>query len=280
MTLPSVTPHGGFGLGLRVPHYEDYLSRAVPVDFLEIISENFMLDGGRPLHIIDRIRERYPVAMHGVSMSLGSADGLRPDYLQRLKTLADRVKPLWVSDHLCWTGVDSFNSHDLLPVPFTEEALQVVCSNIAHAQYVLDRPILIENASTYVTFTDNQLSEWEFIGELCRRTGCYLLLDINNVYVNSKNHAFDPWDFISGVPSDRVLEIHLAGHSQGRSCLIDTHDTEVPDAVWSLYEAASRRLPNAATLIERDDNIPPLEAMLGELDRARRIRVSGELQLA
>lgn len=279
MTLRSVSPHGGFGLGLRVPHYEDYLSRPVPVDFLEIISENFMVDGGRPLYVLDRIRERYEVAMHGVSMSLGSADGLRIHYLKRLKTLADRVNPLWVSDHLCWSGVDNFNSHDLLPLPFTEEALEVVSNNIALAQDVLERPILIENASTYVSFTANQLSEWEFISQLCRRTGCYLLLDVNNVYVNSINHEFDAWDFILGIPSDRVVEIHLAGHSRGRSCLIDTHDTEVPDEVWSIYEGASRRSPYAATLIERDDNIPPLEAMLSELAMARSIRAHGALQL-
>lgn len=280
MTLPSAIPNGGFGLGLRVPHYEDYLSRAVHVDFVEIISENFMVDGGRPLYVLDTITERYPVAMHGVSLSLGSADGLRAQYLQRLKALADRVNPLWVSDHLCWTGVDDFNSHDLLPLPFTEEALEVVARNITLAQDVLERPILVENASTYVSFTANQMSEWEFMSQLCRSTGCYLLLDVNNVYVNSINHEFDPWDFILGVPSDRVIEMHLAGHSRGRSCLIDTHDTAVPEEVWTLYEGAIRRSPNAATLLERDDKIPLLDAMLDELDRARRIRAQAELQLA
>lgn len=280
MTLPSVAPHQGFGLGLRVPHYEDFLSGPVPVDFLEIISENFMVDGGRPLHILDRIRERFPVAMHGVSMSLGSADGLRLDYLQRLKALADRVEPLWISDHLCWTSIENFNSHDLLPLPYTEEALEVVCKNVAFAQDVLERPILVENASTYVTFGASQLSEWEFIGELCLRTGCYLLLDINNVYVNSRNHAFDPWDFISSVPAERVREFHLAGHSQGRACLIDTHDADVPDAVWRLYEKATQRFPHAATLIERDDNIPPLGTLLAELDKARRLCVASRFQTA
>ena len=280
MTLPSVAPHQGFGLGLRVPHYDDFLSGTVPVDFLEIISENFMVDGGRPLHILDRIRERLPIAMHGVSMSLGSADGLRLDYLQRLKTLADRVEPLWISDHLCWTSIENFNSHDLLPLPYTEEALEIVCRNVAFAQDVLERPILVENASTYVTFAANQLSEWEFISELCLRTGCYLLLDINNVYVNSRNHAFDPWDFISGVPAERVLEFHLAGHSQGRACLIDTHDNDVPDAVWTLYEKATERCPHAATLIERDDNIPALATLLAELDKARRLCAASQLQSA
>jgi len=263
----------GFGLGLRAPHYQDFLTTDVPVNFVEIISENFMVDGGRPLATLDRVRERYPVAMHGVSMSIGSADGLRPDYLRRLKTLAARVKPLWISDHLCWTGIDGFNSHDLLPLPYTEEALDCVCANILHAQDVLERPMLIENPSSYLTFADDALTEWDFLDEICRRTGCSLLLDVNNIYVSGMNHGFDPYTYITSVPVDRVRQIHLAGHTAGRAgLLIDTHDQPVPDPVWALYELACRRLGPVAVMIERDDNIPPLVELIAELDTARALK--------
>jgi len=260
----------GFGLGLRTPHYKDFLTATVPVDFVEIISENFMVQGGRPLATLDQIRERHPVAMHGVSMSIGSADGLRLDYLRGLKALADRVRPLWVSDHLCWTGIDGLNSHDLLPMPYTEEALNRVCANVLHAQDVLERPLLIENPSSYLTFADDTLTEWDFLEEMCRRTGCFLLLDVNNIYVSGMNHGFDPVTYIASIPADRVRQIHLAGHTHGRAgLLIDTHDQPVPDPVWALYEAARRRLGPVATMIERDDNIPPLGDLLAELDMAR-----------
>ena len=259
----------GFGLGLRPPHFNEFLDQDVPVDFVEVISENFLVPGGRPLHVLDRVRERYPVAMHGVSMSLGSADGVRPDYLSRLKTLADRVDPLWVSDHLCWTGIEGFNSHDLLPLPYTEEAMALVSANIRHAQEVLERPLLVENASTYLTFADDQMTEWEFITELTRRTGCYLLLDVNNIYVSGTNHGFDPFTYLAGIPADRVRQMHLAGHSKGRDLLIDTHDEPVPDPVWAIYQAACERFGPRASMIERDDNIPPLADLLAELDIAR-----------
>jgi uncharacterized protein len=270
MTATTLAAFPGFGLGLRPQHYQDFLDRDVPVDFVEVISENFMVAGGRPLKVLDAVRERYPVAMHGVSMSIGSADGLNLDYLVRLRALADRVQPLWVSDHLCWTGIDGLNSHDLLPLPYTEEAMAVVCANIAFAQDVLERPLLLENPSTYMSFTDDAMSEWGFLTEMCRRTGCFLLLDINNIYVSATNHGFDPLSYLAGVPSDRVRQIHLAGHSKGdRGLLIDTHDHLVPDPVWSLYETGCRRLGAVATMIERDDEIPPLEALLAELDIAR-----------
>ncbi|HEX3408525.1 MAG TPA: DUF692 domain-containing protein [Caulobacteraceae bacterium] len=273
--MPNLKPFSGFGLGLRKPHYQDFLDRRVPVDFVEVISENFMVDGGRPLQVLDAVRERHPVALHGVSMSVGSADGLRPDHLERLKALADRIEPLWVSDHLCWTGVDGFNSHDLLPLPYTEEALEVVCANVLHAQEVLQRPILLENPSSYLTFCGDAMTEWAFIAETCRRTGCYLLLDVNNVYVSGVNHGFDPYEYVAQIPADRVMQMHLAGHSKGRQLLIDTHDAPVPDAVWTLYEFAARRFGHAATMIERDDNIPPLDELIGELDMARgRARVA------
>jgi hypothetical protein len=270
MSGESVPSFEGFGLGLRPPHYEQFLSREVRVDFVEVISENFMVEGGRPLRVLDGIRSRYPVIMHGVSMSIGSARGLDRDYLERLKALADRVQPLWVSDHLCWTGTEEFNSHDLLPLPFTEDALRTVCSNIHYAQEVLRRPLVLENPSSYVSYAGDQMSEWAFLAETCRQTGCYLLLDVNNVYVSASNHGFDPLRYIAGIPGDRVRQIHLAGHMRGDSgLLIDTHDQVVHEAVWELYACAWQCVDRVATMIERDDNIPPLEDLLSELARAR-----------
>lgn len=270
MAQDQIARFGGFGLGMRTPHYPAYLAGEVPVDFVEVISENFMGEGGRPLHTIDRIREIYPVAMHGVSMSVGSADGLNLEYLTKLKKLAQRVQPLWVSDHLCWTGIDGFNSHDLLPLPYTEEALEIAARNINHAQDFLERSILIENPSSYLTFADDTMTEWEFLSELTARTGCYLLLDINNIYVSGTNHGFDPKTYLDAVPADRVRQIHLAGHSAGRDgLLIDTHDRPVPDPVWSLYADVIDRFGEVAVMIERDDDIPPLEDLLAELEMAR-----------
>ena len=271
MPYPLPPPFQGFGLGLRPPHYPEFLADPQPVDFVEIVSENFMVDGGRPLFVLDQIRERYPVAMHGVSMSIGSADGLNPDYLIRLKALAKRLNPLWVSDHLCWTAIEGFNSHDLLPVPYCAEALDVVTANIFHAQDMLERAILIENPSSYVTFADDDISEWSFMAELCARTGCGILLDVNNIYVSATNHGFDAIEYLQGIPAQHVRQIHLAGHSQGEAVLIDTHDQPVPDPVWALYERACALVGPVATMIERDDNIPPLAELLGEIDTARRI---------
>lgn len=271
MQEETIAPFHGFGLGLRIPHFQNYLTEAVPVDFIEIISENFMGAGGRPIHVLDEVRDRWPVAMHGVSMSIGSADGIRSDYLARLKALADRIQPLWVSDHLSWSRVGEVNSHDLLPLPFTEEALNTVCANIEHVQDALERPLVLENPSTYLTFADDQMTEWAFLAEMTKRTGCYLLLDVNNIYVSGTNNGFDPYDYLAGVPADRVRQIHLAGHSQGQGRLIDTHDEPVPDPVWDLFARIYPRLGRVATMIERDDNIPPLQDMLDELDVARRI---------
>lgn len=272
MPQPSLPRFAGFGLGMRTEHYGAYLSGDAPVDFVEIISENFMGDGGRPLHTLDQVRQNYPIAMHGVSMSIGSADGVKSDYLARLKLLADRIDPLWISDHLCWTGIDGFNSHDLLPLPYTREALDIASANIAQAQDVLARPLLIENPSSYISFADDAMSEWEFLAELTRRTGCYLLLDINNVFVSATNHGFDPLAYLDGIPVDRVRQIHLAGHSAGQDgLLIDTHDHPVPDPVWALYAQAMPHLGDVAVMIERDDDIPPLDVLLGELAMARRL---------
>ena len=261
----------GFGLGLRREHYRDFLDQRIDVDFVEIISENFMVDGGQPRHILRRIRDRYPVALHGVSMSIGSADGLRSDYLSRLKALVDEIAPVFVSDHLSWSRFGSFNSHDLLPVPYTEEALATVCANVAQAQDVLGRTMLFENPSSYVAFDGADMSEWEFLAEMTRRTGCELLLDVNNVYVSAVNHGFDPLDFIAGLPFDRVRQIHLAGHTQGDAVLIDTHDQPVCDEVWQLYAYVMARAGRVATMIERDADVPPLPALLDELAVARRI---------
>ncbi|MES2903205.1 MAG: DUF692 domain-containing protein, partial [Pseudomonadota bacterium] len=267
--MTEIASFAGFGLGLRRPHYADFLERDIPVDFVEIISENFMVEGGRPLATLDAVRERYPVAMHGVSMSIGTADSLDRDYLKRLKTLADRVRPLWVSDHLCWTGIGDHNTHDLLPLPYSEEALETVCANIAVAQDALERPMLFENPSSYVQFADCGMTEWGFLAEMCRRTGCYLLLDVNNVFVSSRNHGFDAEAYLAALPVDRVRQMHLAGHSQGETMLIDTHDQPVAPDVWSLYDAALQRFGLVATMIERDDDIPPLSDLLAELDIAR-----------
>lgn len=268
---PSPAPFSGFGLGLRREHYRDFLETEVAVDFVEVISENFMVEGGQPLHILRQVRERHPVALHGVSMSVGSADGLRPDYLARLKILADAIEPLFVSDHLSWSRIGGFNSHDLLPLPYTEEALAIVCANIGQAQDTLGRAMLFENPSSYLAFGPDGMSEWEFLAEMSRRTGCGLLLDVNNVYVSATNHGFDPLAFLDGLPAERVRQIHLAGHSQGKDLLIDTHDNPVIDGVWALYAHAMERCGPVATMIERDDNIPPLAELLAELDTARRL---------
>jgi uncharacterized protein (UPF0276 family) len=272
---PSAAP--GYGLGLRKEHYQDFLDTRIAVDFVEVISENFMVDGGQPRHILRQIRERHPVVLHGVSMSIGSADGLRQDYLLRLKALTDEIDPLFVSDHLSWARIDGFNSHDLLPLPYTEEALDTVCRNIDMAQEVLGRAMLFENPSSYLAFDGAAMSEWGFLGQMSRRTGCGLLLDVNNVYVSAINHGFDPQAFLDGLPFERVRQIHLAGHSQGKERLIDTHDSAVADGVWALYAKAAARCGPVATMIERDDNIPALGDLLAELAIARRLGAKGTL---
>ena len=268
--MSGIPSFHGFGLGLRRPHYSAFMAGDVPVDFVEIISENYMVDGGRPLAVLDAVRAHYPVAMHGVSLSVGSAHGIDREYLGRLKALADRIEPLWMSDHLCWTRTSAHNSHDLLPLPYTAEALDVVCANLARAQDVLGREMLLENPSSYCSFPDEEMAEWEFLAEVSRRTGCYLLLDVNNVYVSAHNHGFAADDFLTGIPMERVRQIHLAGHTPG-AILIDTHDREVCGEVWALYAETIARTGPVATMIERDDAIPPLPELLAELDVARGI---------
>jgi len=260
-----------FGLGLRTEHYQDFLGAKQPVDWLEIISENYMVDGGKPLAMLDNIRANYPMVMHGVSMSIGSVNGLNKEYLRKLKALEQRVQPMWVSDHLCWTGVHGRNMHDLLPLPFTQEAVKVVQQNVMQAQDVLNRPLTLENVSSYLEFNDSEMTEWEFLSEICKTTGCNLLLDINNVYVSAFNHGFSATDFIQGVPADRVIQFHLAGHQDNEDHLIDTHDHPVCDGVWDLYREALNHFGFVPTLIERDDNIPPLNELLLEVDQARLI---------
>jgi len=271
MTHPLTVPALGFGLGLRTSHYEEILDGEPRVDWFELLSENYMVPGGKPLHYLDRICERYPVVMHGVSLSIGSHDPLDLDYLGKLKALADRVQPYWISDHLCWTGVSGKNTHDLLPIPYTEEALTHVASRVAQVQDFLGRRILMENVSSYVSFKDSELTEWEFIAEIAHRADCLLLLDVNNIYVSAYNHGFDAQAYLAGIPAERVQQIHLAGHSNCGDYIIDTHDADVIDPVWDLYAKAITRLGPVSTMIERDDNIPPLADLVAELDQARRV---------
>jgi uncharacterized protein (UPF0276 family) len=261
----------GFGLGLRPVHYAEILEGQPRVDWFEAISENYMVPGGRPLHMLMRVRERWPVALHGVSLSVGSTDPLDLAYLDRLKALAERVEPAWISDHLCWTGVNGVNLHDLLPLPYTEEALDHVVSRVAQIQERLGRQILLENVSSYVTFAHSAVPEWEFLAEVARRADCLLLLDVNNIHVSAFNNEFDPIAYLDAVPAERVRQIHLAGHENYDTHIIDTHDHPVIDPVWTLYGEAVRRFGAVATMIERDDHIPPLAELERELDRARAV---------
>lgn len=268
----------GFGLGLRQPHYAAFIEGRVPVDFVEVISENFMVEGGRPRHVLRAVREHYPVALHGVSMSVGSTDGIDQGYLRRLRALADEIDPLFVSDHLCWTRVAGFNSHDLLPLPFSEDVLELVVETIAAVQDVLGRHILIENPSSYMSFAQSTMSEPEFLAALCKQSGCELLLDINNVFVSAQNNRFDPIEYLDSLPLQLVRQVHLAGHSQGEVLLIDTHDAPVCTQVWDLFAHVAPRLGPVAVMIERDDAIPELDALLRELDTARHVRDASRCQ--
>ena len=259
----------GHGLGLRTPYYQAILEQRPAVDWFEIISENYLVEGGKPLYYLDAIGEHYPLVMHGVSLSIGGPHELDRDYLQRLKQLAQRVQPQWSSDHLCWSRGSAHQLHDLLPLPFTEESLQHVAARVRQVQEVLERPLVLENVSSYLRSAAEQFSEWQFLAALCELTGCELLLDVNNVYVSARNHGFEPWDFIAGLPAQRIRQLHLAGHSDYGSYLIDTHDQPVGDPVWQLYQRTLRHLGPVATLLERDDHYPPLADLLAELALAR-----------
>ncbi len=280
MTSASLRkPSPGFGLGLRPVHYPDFLRAPQAVDWLEIISENYMVPGGKPLAMLDAIRERYPMTMHGVSLSIGSTDGLDPGYLAELKKLVHRVEPLWVSDHLCWTGVHGRNAHDLLPLPYSEEALRLVVRHVRQMQDLLGRRILLENVSSYLEYRSSEMSEWEFLREVAEQADCLLLLDVNNIYVSSINHGFDALEFLKHVPAERVQQIHLAGHSDHGDYIVDTHDHPVAEPVWDLYRQACGLFGEAAAMIERDDDIPELGELVAELDRARGISAEVLAQL-
>ncbi len=262
-------PDLGFGLGLRTVHYDHILQQRPAVDWFEVISENFIDSRGRPRHILDQIAERYPIVMHGVSLSIGSTDPLDHDYLGKLKALATDTKAAWISDHLCWTGVAGKNTHDLLPIPLTEHSLQHVCERIRVVQDVLERPFVFENPSTYVGFTGSTMNEWEFLARMSDETGCGLLLDVNNVYVSAINHDFDPDDYLRGIPHQRVVQIHLAGHTDCDTHLIDTHDHPVIDAVWDLYRKAIAYCGPVSTLLEWDAKIPPFDELHAEVLKAK-----------
>lgn len=267
LTYPAL----GYGLGLRVDHYREILDTRPRIDWLEIVSENYLVPGGRPLHFLEQFRQRYPLVMHGVSLSIGSTDPLNRDYLAQLRALADRVQPAWISDHLCWTGVSGVNLHDLMPLPYTEEAIAHVADRVRQVQDFLGRRILLENVSSYVTYRESGVPEWEFLRAVAERADCLLLLDVNNVYVSSQNHGFDPRAYLDGVPRERVQQFHLAGHSYQHALIIDTHDAPVIDPVWDLYAHAVRRFGAVSTMIERDDKIPPLSELMAELEHARHI---------
>jgi uncharacterized protein len=261
----------GFGLGLRPSHYEAILSGPKGIDWLEVITENYLVPGGKPLDYLERIRERFPLVMHGVSLSIGSTDPLDTAYLKSLRALASRIEPHWISDHLCWTGIEGKNLHDLLPLPYTEEALASVVSRVGQVQDALGRRILLENVSSYLTFHASELSEWEFLSEVAQRADCDILLDINNIYVSSVNHGFDAVQYLRAIPGHKVRQFHLAGHSDMGGHLIDTHDHPIIQPVWDLYARAVELFGDVPAMIERDDNIPELGELLAELDVARDI---------
>jgi uncharacterized protein (UPF0276 family) len=264
-------PYLGFGLGLRTNHYTAILEEKPKVDWFEIITENYLVAGGKPLYFLDKIRELYPIMMHGVSLSIGSSDPLDFEYLKQVKALANHVNPKWISDHLCWTGVQGRNTHDLLPLPYTEEAITHLVDRIEQVQDFLGQQILIENVSSYLTYCESSLTEWEFLKEISERADCLILLDVNNIYVSSINHEFNPLDYIAAIPPERVYQIHLAGHSNMGDYMIDTHDHDIVDPVWDLYAYALRHLGPVSMMIERDDHIPPLSTLMSELNHARLI---------
>lgn len=274
-------PDLGLGVGLRTVHFGHILEHWPAVDWFEIISENFMDSQGRPRAVLEQIAERYPIVMHGVSLSIGSTDPLDWNYLARLKALAQQTRAVWVSDHLCWTGMLGRNTHDLLPMPLTEEALTHVCQRITQVQEFLERPLILENPSSYVTFQASTMSEWEFLSQMAQTTGCGLLLDVNNVYVSSVNHEFNAAEYLRQIPAEHVVQIHLAGHTNCGTHLIDTHDGPVIAQVWELYRQAIAQCGLVSTLLEWDASIPPFEELLAEVQRAAKWRdgtaVAGDL---
>jgi uncharacterized protein (UPF0276 family) len=272
-------PDLGFGIGLRSVHYEHVLNNKPLIDWFEILSENYMDTGGRPLHVLDQVAERYPVVLHGVSLSVGSTDPVDFDYLKKLKALGKRINARWISDHLCWTGVAGHNTHDLLPMPYTNEALKHTIERVKIIQDFMERPIALENASTYLEFSASTWHEADFIRELTEKADCGILLDVNNVYVSSFNHGFDPKAYIDKIPRDRVVQMHLAGHTNKGTHILDTHSDYVIDSVWELYRYAHRRLGGVSTLLEWDANIPDFDVVHGEALKARQFREQEDLKL-
>ncbi|MDP9036661.1 MAG: DUF692 domain-containing protein [Myxococcota bacterium] len=261
-------PNLGIGLGLRTPHYTRILESNPAVDWFEIVSDNFMHTSGRPLHYLDAVAERYPIAMHGVSLSIGSTDPLDRKYLAELRALRDRTRARWVSDHLCWTGVHGKNTHDLLPMPYTEEALVHVAERVRTVQDYLGAPLALENPSTYVEFVDAPMREWEFLARLVEEADCAILLDVNNVYVSAYNHGFDPATYLAAMPFDRVVQLHVAGHTHHGSHIIDSHIGPVHNDVWALLADVHRRTEGVSVLLEWDAEIPSFEDVHAEALRA------------
>lgn len=262
-------PDLGLGIGLRTTHFSHILSEEPDMDFFEILTENFLDTGGRPSHVLDRVAERYPVVMHGVSMSIGSTDPLDFDYLDKVKALADRTGARWVSDHLCWTGVLGRNTHDLLPLPYTEESLRHCADRVRTIQEHLERPLVLENPSTYLEFSVSDIPEWEFLARLAEEADCGILLDVNNVYVSAFNHRFDARAYIEAIPAERVCQYHMAGHTNKGTHIVDTHSDHVIDEVWELYGHTLRHVGLRATLLEWDADIPPFEVVRAEVLKAR-----------
>jgi uncharacterized protein (UPF0276 family) len=262
-------PYLGHGVGLRTQHFPCLWDGTARVDWFEAISENFMIRGGRPLTALAKARELAPLVLHGVSLSLGSTDPLNETYLNDLQTLIHRFEPAWISDHLCWGSVGGHYAHDLLPLPYTEEAIALAVGRIQAVQNKLGRQILIENVSSYLTFAHSVISEWEFITEIAERADCGILLDVNNIYVSAVNHQFDPVTYVNSVPANRVGQVHLAGHSDKGTYLFDTHDGPVIRPVWELYRLAVRRCGRVSTLVEWDDHIPEFAVVCAEAERAR-----------
>ncbi len=255
----------GFGLGLRTDHFQEVLDTKPKVDWFEVISENFMVDGGKPKYFLHAIREHYPIVMHGVSLSIGSTDPLDMNYLRKLKVLINEVQPEWISDHLCWTGAHQTNSHDLLPLPYNEEAINHLVERIQRVQDFLGRQILMENVSSYLTYHNSDMTEWDFYNEVINRADCLALLDVNNIYVSARNHDFSALDYLAGMNKNRIRQIHLAGHTDYGDYVIDTHDHDVPDPVWTLYQDALKKFGWVSTMIERNEKIPALKDLVNEL---------------
>ena len=263
----------GVGIGLRSPHYQDILTHQPAVPWFEVLSDNYLSPGGMPLYYLEQIRHNYPVTLHGVGMSLGSTDPLNLDYLLRLKRLAQRIEPAYISDHLAWISINGYYLNELLPLPYTEQVMEHLAQRILQVQEFLGRQILIENPSLYLSFTDSTMPEWEFIQGLLEQADCYLLLDLNNVYVSATNQGFDPFDYLSALPTNRVKEIHLAGYEEREDYLFDTHGHPVHNPVWQLYQGALERFGAVPTLIEWDTDIPDFEVLMAEASKAQQLRI-------